>query len=62
MNVDPLTATEADAIGTANSGTVSPAETKTFRFATPEPGDYHIVCSVPGHAAGGMVGMLTVTP
>lgn len=61
-DADPLLVTEDDAIGTANSGTVQAAQTQTFRFIAPEPGEYLIVCPVPGHAAGGMVGTLTVTP
>lgn len=61
-DLDPLQATEDDAIGTANSGTIGAGETETFRFIAPEPGEYQIVCPVPGHVAGGMVGTLTVTP
>ena len=31
----------------------------TFNFTLPEPGDYAIVCGVPGHVEAGMVGKLT---
>jgi uncharacterized cupredoxin-like copper-binding protein len=37
-------------------------ETKSFTFTAPsEPGDYQIVCGIPGHIEAGMVGTLTVT-
>jgi plastocyanin len=59
--LDPLIATEADMLGTAGSGVVASGETVTFAFRAPEAGTYTFVCTVPGHAAGGMVGTLRVT-
>ena len=42
---------------------VGAGESATETFTAPtEPGDYVIVCLVPGHAEAGMVGTLTVTP
>jgi len=42
---------------------VPAGETGSGTFTAPdEPGDYTIVCIVPGHAAAGMVGTLTVAP
>lgn len=61
-SVDPTEATEADAFAGADSGTVAGGESTTFTFTAPdEPGTYQFVCIVPGHAAGGMVGTLTVS-
>ncbi len=59
-DIDPLTATEADALNNASSGVVPPGESTSFSFTAPDPGTYQYVCTVPGHAAGGMVGTLTV--
>ena len=40
---------------------VQPGETNSGTFTAPaEAGSYIVVCAVPGHAAGGMVGSLTV--
>ena len=61
-SVDPLTATLEDALAGATSGTVPAGESQTFTFTAPPAGDYTVVCTVPGHAAGGMVGTLTVNP
>lgn len=58
---DPLEATEADAIAGATSGEIAGGETATFTFTAPPPGSYKVVCTVPGHAAGGMVADFTVT-
>lgn len=60
--VDPLEATEADAIGGATSGVIAGGTSSTFNFVAPQAGEYQYVCTVPGHAAAGMVGTLTVTP
>jgi len=39
----------------------APGEVATATFTAPAaPGEYVIACVVPGHAAGGMVGLLTV--
>ncbi|MDA0246273.1 MAG: plastocyanin/azurin family copper-binding protein [Chloroflexi bacterium] len=58
--VDPLTATQDDALSGANSEIVAPGATKTFTFTAPPAGDYTFVCTVEGHAAAGMIGTLTV--
>ena len=39
-----------------------PGQTATLRFVLDTPGTYEIMCSIPGHAEAGMVGMLTVLP
>jgi uncharacterized cupredoxin-like copper-binding protein len=40
---------------------VQPGESQSFEFTAPsDPGDYQIVCGVPGHAEAGMLGTLTV--
>jgi uncharacterized cupredoxin-like copper-binding protein len=31
----------------------------TFKFSLPEPGEYEIICNIPGHVEAGMVGKLT---
>jgi uncharacterized cupredoxin-like copper-binding protein len=54
-------AINAQAIGGVNSGKVAPGATQTYTFVAPNPGTYTYVCTVPGHAAAGMVGELTVT-
>ena len=58
---DPLTVTDASAYAGINVGMVTGGSEKTFTFTAPEPGMYQYVCTVAGHAAGGMVGTLTVT-
>ncbi len=60
-NVDVLTVTEADALAGANAGMVTGGSEKSFTFFAPTPGAYKYVCTVAGHAAGGMVGTFTVT-
>jgi plastocyanin len=57
---NPLTATEADRI--AGSGVVAAGGSNTFSFTAPSAGTYPFVCTIPGHAAGGMVGTLTINP
>lgn len=51
---------EAQAIGGASSGIVPGGESTIFSFEAPAVGTYQYVCTVPGHAAAGMVGTLTV--
>jgi uncharacterized cupredoxin-like copper-binding protein len=60
-NVDPIQATEADGFPGANSGIIAAGDSRTFTFAAPAAGTYQFVCTVPGHAIGGMIGTLTVT-
>ena len=61
-DVDPILATLDDALNGASSGDVAGGDSSTFTFTSPaDPGNYKIVCTIPGHAAGGMIGTLTVT-
>jgi uncharacterized cupredoxin-like copper-binding protein len=46
----------------AHSGVLPAGESNTFSFTAPAAGTYRYVCTVPGHAQGGMVGTFTVTP
>jgi len=39
-----------------------PGQTADLRFVLDEPGTYMVMCSIPGHAEAGMVGMLVVEP
>ncbi|MDX1613328.1 MAG: plastocyanin/azurin family copper-binding protein [Candidatus Promineifilaceae bacterium] len=60
-DVDATAATDADVVVTgASTGSVAPGESATITFTAPEAGTYQMVCTVPGHAAGGMVGTVTV--
>jgi uncharacterized cupredoxin-like copper-binding protein len=59
-DVDVTTATEANAISGASTGTVPGGESDTITFTAPAAGTYQFLCTVPGHAAAGMVGTLTV--
>ena len=60
-DVDPAAATEADIMAGTASGTVPPGESTTLSFTAPAPGTYQIICTIPGHAVGGMVKTFTVT-
>ena len=31
----------------------------SFKFTLPEPGEYEIICNIPGHVEAGMVGKVT---
>ncbi len=57
--VDPATATEVDALAGANTGILGGGESTSITFTAPPAGTYTIVCTVPGHAVGGMVGTFT---
>ncbi|MCI0395026.1 MAG: plastocyanin/azurin family copper-binding protein [Chloroflexi bacterium] len=57
---DVVTVTEADAVAGATTGVVAGGQSGTVTFTAPAAGTYKYVCAVPGHAAGGMVGTLTV--
>ena len=59
-SVVPAEASEADAVGGAVSGLIPGGGAKTFTFTAPPAGTYQIICTVPGHAAGGMIGSFTV--
>jgi Cu+-exporting ATPase len=39
-----------------------PGQTARLRFVLDTPGTYMVMCSIPGHAEAGMVGMLVVAP
>jgi plastocyanin len=54
--VDVASATEADAIAGANTGIVGSGQSTSITFTAPPAGTYTMVCTVPGHAVGGMVG------
>jgi uncharacterized cupredoxin-like copper-binding protein len=42
---------------------LQPGASGTYTFTAPgEPGDYQIVCGIPGHYLAGMVGKLVVVP
>lgn len=59
---DPLAANETDALGGASTGILPGGQSKTITFAAPPAGTYTFVCTVPGHAAAGKIGALTVEP
>ncbi|MDJ0756272.1 MAG: plastocyanin/azurin family copper-binding protein [Ardenticatenaceae bacterium] len=55
-SVDPLLATEADALAGATTGDIAGGESASITFVAPPAGDYLFVCTVEGHAAAGMWG------
>jgi plastocyanin len=57
--VDAASATEADALAGANTGIIGAGESTSITFTAPPAGTYTMVCTVPGHAVGGMVGTFT---
>jgi nitrite reductase (NO-forming) len=60
--IDLAAVTAEDALDpAAHSGVLPAGESNTFTFTAPAAGTYQIVCTVPGHALGGMVGTFTVT-
>lgn len=54
--VDVASASDADALYGANIGYVQGGESGELTFTAPGPGKYLYICTVAGHAAGGMVG------
>jgi uncharacterized cupredoxin-like copper-binding protein len=52
---------EVEGLANVDAG-ARPGQTQQIRFRIDRPGTYRVVCSVPGHAEGGMVGMLVVDP
>lgn len=58
-NTDPLLVTEVDALGGINAGILSAGGETVYTFTAPPAGTYKYVCTIPGHAAGGMVGTFT---
>lgn len=60
-SLDVTTVSEADALAGANVGLVPGGESGSVVFVAPAAGDYKMVCTVAGHAAGGMVGDVTIT-
>jgi uncharacterized cupredoxin-like copper-binding protein len=61
-NIELTEADEDDALGGAISGLVPGGGSKTFTFTAPPVGTYKILCTVPGHAAAGMVAEFKVVP
>ena len=59
--VDPVEANDSDALGGATTGIVPGGNSGTVTFTAPPVGTYTFVCTVPGHAAGGKIGTMTVT-
>jgi uncharacterized cupredoxin-like copper-binding protein len=58
---DAITLTEADSDKFLFSAKVAPGDKSSDTFDAPtEAGEYLVICNVPGHAAGGMTGTLTV--
>jgi len=55
-DADVATVTEEEAINNAATGIVPPGEFRFVIFTVPESGNYKFVCTIPGHAAAGMVG------
>jgi Cu+-exporting ATPase len=50
---------EVEGLANVDAG-ARPGQTQRIRFAIDRPGAYRITCTVPGHAAAGMVGTLVV--
>ncbi len=59
--VDLLNLSEANAVTGTNTGFVVGGQETNLAFQAPPVGVYTFVCVVPGHAAAGMVGTLTIT-
>ena len=52
---------EVEGLANVDAG-ARPGQTQTIRVRFDRPGTYRIVCTVPGHAAAGMIGTLIVDP
>lgn len=59
--LDLFDLSEAHALAGISTGIVPGGEITTLSFKAPPAGIYKFVCVVPGHAAAGMTGTLTVT-
>jgi plastocyanin len=60
VNVTTATGLDPNSIYFASSK-VAAGQSGTFNFTAPStPGDYEIICDLPGHLEGGMKGTLTV--
>lgn len=46
--------------GAVHVGTDRPGQTATIEFVPTQPGEYKVICSVPGHAEAGMEGKVVV--
>ena len=61
QGVNVTTATGLDPASIYFTSKVDAGKTATFTFTAPStPGDYEIICDLPGHLEGGMKGTLTV--
>jgi uncharacterized cupredoxin-like copper-binding protein len=60
QDADPATVADDDAIAGAATGVVSSGGSKAISFTAPAAGTYQFMCTIPGHAAAGMVGMMTI--
>lgn len=61
-DVDVTAVREEDALPGTSTGIIPGGERTTVSFTAPSPGQYKVVCTVPGHAAAGMVADFSVTP
>lgn len=60
-DVDLLKVSDADTLNGIRTEILEGGAETSVTFEAPASGDYLYVCVVPGHAASGMVGKLTVT-
>jgi plastocyanin len=59
-STEAVEATDEDAVQGITTGPVESGETNSITFVAPAAGTYQIVCTIAGHAVGGMVGELIV--